>query len=277
MAKLLSTVSFTRKLDGKLKNKVFIEYIFTKPAWRLKTNVFKARHSHSAQNPYGHSAVRYKNDNIDTVMNISGIRKDPMVNFIDPETYFFMNSLGVGNQQGGIYNRSFVTIRIPIQEPQKIDRLHNFYLNLDKDNRENKVGFTLAAHIIKNWFGKSNTGNCSYWTGLGLTHINIMNKTSSFPLVPFFRLLISTKPEEIDVIAYRSLKYKSEPKGAYLYPFYWLKNNYTGIWNLDKFANIIVQPKLIDEEHKIYDLEIMENNKSKRFRESIINKLKSIV
>ena len=81
--------------------------------------------------------------------------------------------------------------------------------------------------------------------------------TSSWPLYLWFKVLLSQFKNDFkytNVIAYRSINHEEEPKGSLIYPFYWLRNSYSSIWNLDMFANIIVEPFKTDEES--YDVNI---------------------
>ncbi|AYV78977.1 MAG: hypothetical protein Edafosvirus65_3, partial [Edafosvirus sp.] len=50
-----------------------------------------------------------------------------------------------------------------------------------------------------------------------------------------------------------------------MYPFYWIKNTYKKIWNLENFATIIVKPYPIDVEENTFGFEIIQNEKAKQF------------
>lgn len=47
-------------------------------------------------------------------MNIVGLANQEMVNFLPPEEFFFGTNFDIetGNEQGGIYNRNFASIRV---------------------------------------------------------------------------------------------------------------------------------------------------------------------
>jgi hypothetical protein len=49
-------------------------------------------------------------------MNIVGVAQQEMVNFIPPEEFFFGTNFDIetGNEQGGIYNRNFASIRVEL-------------------------------------------------------------------------------------------------------------------------------------------------------------------
>ena len=77
-----------------------------------------ALNSQSAANPYGHSAVRYRlPTGEDKVMNIVGLPGAEMVHFLKPDDYLFgipEETKSMGSEQGGIYNRSFITLRVEV-------------------------------------------------------------------------------------------------------------------------------------------------------------------
>jgi hypothetical protein len=64
-----------------------IEYVFSKPAWRLFFKEWIKGGSTSSFNPYGHAVVRYNNK----LMNISGQTDTPLINFFKPSDYLFTN------------------------------------------------------------------------------------------------------------------------------------------------------------------------------------------
>ena len=47
-------------------------------------------------------------------MNIVGLEGHEMVHFLSPEEYFFGTNydINTGNEQGGVYNRNFASIRV---------------------------------------------------------------------------------------------------------------------------------------------------------------------
>lgn len=133
-----------------------IEYIFVKPAW---TKIFD---KNIALNPYGHSCVRYSyttnhenntidenNTNINKVMNIVGLKNHNLVNFINPTNYMFSGK-DIGNEQGGILNRSFISIRIDNVDANKVIALNDFYEKLDRDNKQGLIKYGTIFYTITN-------------------------------------------------------------------------------------------------------------------------------
>lgn len=266
------------------KHKGTIEYIFTKPAWsawfkRVANSCSMS--SQSAQNPYGHSLIRFKTPHYDIIMNISG-KGDKLVNFFVSDDYLF-GEKSVGNPQGGISQRSFVSVRCDNIDTKTVDKLHDYYKDLDRRSNltdSNKAEFTLATHMLTNslrpLFHASERGNCAYWTGNGLVNINLIGTTSNWPLVLWFKLLLNqlntTDAHKFtSVVAYKSINFREEPKGALLYPFYWLKHSYKSIWNLDKFADVVVEAQKKDT--TTYFLEITDNLVAKSIQYEIYKDL----
>lgn len=264
-----------------------IEYIFTKPNWITRGFIFKNVNWQSANNPYGHGLVRYKyfdeNEFPDKIMNVCGQKNTKLINFFNSHDYLFKNEQLVGNEQGGVFKRSFISVRIDYLENELVATLDSFYQELAEKHIKGQIKFTMISHLITNPLKKffnlniPLSGNCAYFTGLGLKQIGLVKETSSFPLFLWFKLLYQIKKNNnnyLSVISYRSIGFLNEPKGALLHPFYWLRNSYKPIWNLDKFANIIVQFK---QENDIYTYEITKNEKAIQNIKKIYNKMKKYI
>ena len=91
-----------------------VEYILAMPAWRhIKFSSFFFKNgSESSFNPFGHSVIRYNLNGNDTIMNISGKPGTQMANFFKTEDYLFNDEIVEGDEQGGVFNRSYVGIRL---------------------------------------------------------------------------------------------------------------------------------------------------------------------
>lgn len=263
----------------------FVEYFFTKPAWRKIFSFINKKGSTSAVNPYGHASIRYCIPNkLDVMMNVSGVKNDKLVNFFDSDKFLFTNSLEQGNEQGGIINRSFISIRINNICETKITQLHNYYQNLQDMNTKNIIGYDMILYMITNKFKFMNMiekGNCTYWTSKGMLEINLIEKVSNWPLMLWFRLLYERSKldfDNTDIIAYRSIKYKKEPTGAFVHPFFgfFRSNAYETIWDLDSFANIIVEPKKSKNLENIFELDIKETIHIRKRWNDIKDKFKNI-
>jgi len=84
---------------------------------------------------FGHIAIRYTtSDGEQHVQNIMGDFRDPdstLINFFKPEDYFFGTDPKIA-QQGGIYNRPFVGVRIENTAPGATDAMHSYFQAVSK-------------------------------------------------------------------------------------------------------------------------------------------------
>lgn len=177
-----------------------IEYIWTAPPWWR----WSWWNSESTGNPYGHSCVRYTLPNGEQhLVNIWGNRKTcpDMIHFMDPTTYFFEDpvvSARKGSEQGGIFKRSFLSIRVEKVPGERIEAMHNFYLSLKKESDGNtssrKAKFVLVLPHIFNFlqwlfptfFARS--GNCAVWSTSGIKEAGVIDWVSMFPKVVLLRM-----------------------------------------------------------------------------------------
>lgn len=267
------------------RNKNVIEYIYTRPDWsscaRINDRILARIGTQSAQNPYGHSAVRYAyetNDGQrrDVVMNIA---RDTLVNFVEPVDYLFAPSRP-GNEQGGVFLRSFVTIRIDDVDTESVQALDRFYQQVQQRHQDGTAGFSLFTSMIQRtlarWIGTSmlkrreESGNCAYWTSQGLVRAGLLPGFSNWPLVVLFKLMLAELTRQahgggprVNVISYRSLKHAHEPQGGLIYPFHWLRHSYRPFWSLDKLANIVVKPVPLSGQEDRYTLVVSEDAEAK--------------
>ena len=83
------------------------------------------KHSHSAQNPYGHTLIEffnYKDGRLqsDQVMNIgsNGTNRKDFIHFMPSHCYYFNtkaeNKDYLGNHQNGMLERSYISVIIPV-------------------------------------------------------------------------------------------------------------------------------------------------------------------
>lgn len=94
------------------------------------------RFLHRAVLRFGHVAVRYTtSDGKQRVFNIMGDFDDPdaaMVNFVSPKEYIFGTSgFDTYAQQGGVYNRPFVGVRVERVAAGATDAMHAYFVALD--------------------------------------------------------------------------------------------------------------------------------------------------
>lgn len=104
-------------------------------------------------------------------MNIEG-KKDgrTMVRFLEPSEYFFGTNPDKTGEQLGIYNRHMVSVRVQRLPPEKLWRMHEFFLSLRDREGEKKAAFHIALGPFINLVRRllplrwAETGNCAFWT-----------------------------------------------------------------------------------------------------------------
>lgn len=305
-------------------NQSYIVLTHTYPAWR---NVFRMKNlrdvintvqknSYSANNPYGHTLIDFfkvtDNGTVieDNVYNVGttgpyGINRINFMHKFESHAYFFNNpdenAKVTGNQQGGILERSFISIVIPVSD-NEYQTMTNFYDSIISTNdsfttKYAKREFRLFSHLftnpIRNYVpGLNERGNCCYWTSKGLVEGKMLDSHSSFPMVCFYKLLLNIKLRGTDrfekdnthtVVFYKGLKHDNYPKGSFLYPFYWFANSYNNIWTVERFADFVVEPiKLVKTsndsniEYSIKTSKKFRSDNDQKWIDQCINKLRSI-
>ena len=110
-----------------------IEVILTDHMTNLNNPVSKFLHLNVMR--FGHIAIRYTtSDGEQHVMNIMGNFTDPdstLINFFTPGDYFYGTDPKIA-QQGGVYSRPFVGVRIENAAPGATDALHSYYKAVSK-------------------------------------------------------------------------------------------------------------------------------------------------
>ena len=110
-----------------------IEVILTDHMTNLNNPVSKFLHLNVMR--FGHIAIRYTtSDGEQHVMNIMGNFTDPdstLINFFSPGDYFYGTDPKIA-QQGGVYSRPFVGVRIENAAPGATDALHSYYKAVSK-------------------------------------------------------------------------------------------------------------------------------------------------
>eukprot|EP01130_Rhizamoeba_saxonica_P000678 TRINITY_DN1061_c0_g1_i3.p1 TRINITY_DN1061_c0_g1~~TRINITY_DN1061_c0_g1_i3.p1 ORF type:complete len:274 (+),score=36.09 TRINITY_DN1061_c0_g1_i3:217-1038(+) len=193
-----------------------VEYLFVYPYFRNhylnKLQIFSW-----FGNYYGHSAIRYTRKNGEQVlMNVVGLPDHEMINFLSPEEYLFGTDFQQGNEQGGVYNRSIVSVRIENYDHQKIEAMHQYYMDLRASGLDKKSKFSLVFSTLWNTAQKylsvniAERGNCARWTSLGLVNAGLLDKPSLFPKRIFAELYERHGKEDfgnIHVVSYRKPKH----------------------------------------------------------------------
>jgi len=195
-----------------------VEYIFVRPL--SSVNLFSTGIG-LHYNSYGHSAVRYKLQGKWYVMNIIGKEEKNginMVTFCSPEEYFFSTKYNddVGcSQQRGLYNRSMVGIRLYDVPEDKIEKMHQVFLQTQERNKNGDAGFIIVPQvypILRFWnkyvLGKKipELGNCIFWTSKGLLEAGLVTNYTNWPKSTLINIIENSK-YEYDVVSYRRIEH----------------------------------------------------------------------
>lgn len=157
-----------------------VEYIYVEPYLN-----YASKNIYLTANPYGHSVVRYTlpDTKEQLVMNIVGLAEHELVNFLHPEDFFFSTNFDtkIGNEQGGIYNRNFVSMRIQRVPPEKILAMHQYFLDLHLRSHKKWADYNILLGPLLNRASSVSYGNCAHWSSQGLRQAGLMKHTSMFP------------------------------------------------------------------------------------------------
>lgn len=133
-----------------------IEVILTDHLANLNNTVSKFLHLNVMR--FGHIAIRYRtSDGKQRVMNIMGNFTDPdstLINFFEPSDYFYGTDPKIA-QQGGVYSRPFVGVRIENVAPGATDALHAYYQAVSKAS---EIGSATTTHAVAGTPGSSKRG-----------------------------------------------------------------------------------------------------------------------
>lgn len=90
-------------------------------------------------------------------MNIVGMPKPPvkMVSFLDPSDYLFglpHETSALGSEQGGIYLRGFISVRIQHWPSEKIEAMDRYFVELqERSSRTPLTSSLIALHVCENF------------------------------------------------------------------------------------------------------------------------------
>jgi len=228
-----------------------VEYIFVEPSagFGLPFSSFGF-----SLNPYGHDAIRYTLPHGEQkLMNIVGEPHKEMVNFLDPSDFFF-DACFAGSEQGGIYNRTMISVRIEELPPKQILEMHNYYERLERQEFHKDAKFSLLFSPLYNFLADwlpvalAERGNCARYTSKGLAEGQIIKHASMWPKAVFVELFEkhgSKNPDNVHVVAYRQVWHAKRAYGAgsrsisAVVPLNPMANIL--YFNLERFANVIVE------------------------------------
>lgn len=159
-------------------------------------------------NSYGHSSVRYNLDGKDIVVNIEGKRDGKvMVVIYDTKEYLYGTNPETNGAQRGVYNRNIAGIRIENVSKEKIQQMHNYFLELQENEKSGFKKFNICFGPIINIFirgiinwckyndqkhdvdskinydevKKIEYGNCAKWISEGLKRAGLCTATKTWP------------------------------------------------------------------------------------------------
>ena len=293
----IDAINLTNNIDN-TKKQHYIEFLHTYPAWFNFPFFSKS----SAQNPYGHTSLCFyrtegnqvmEDDiaNVGTRMSNGIIDKTKFMHFISSQKYLFNNkeeNIGLaGNQQGGLLERSFIGINIPIDE-NKWSELKDFYKSVQCQCNSGNAKFTMGLHIITNAFRWlypfKERGNCCYWTSKGLVKIDLLKSPSHFPMVCFYKFLINVLRQQNNkycITFYEGQHHKNLPNGSFMYPFFWIRNKYDKIWKTELMANVYISLTTTRDSSNNYLLNVniktLDKKKAQEYVSKMTQYVKSII
>jgi hypothetical protein len=206
-------------------------------------------------NMYGHSALRYRlmNDDgtyDDIVMNIEGKREsnlNKMVHFYRSQDYLF----SAESEQGGIYNRSMLSVAYHDVPNEKIKEMHKYFQELDKKSLTGHKKFDIIFGPIWNLLGALfpimiEKGNCAKWTSEGLKRAGVINRIHIWPKNLWITLFEECDEEKNPSVIFYERVHKIQRKygndievGSYTAPLDWVRSfTYR---NPKQFADCVVR------------------------------------
>lgn len=185
-------------------------------------------------NFFGHSSVRYNLNGLDIVANIEGKRNGQvMVVFYDAKEYLYGTNELTNGAQRGVYNRNIAGIRIENVSHNKILTMHNYFLDLQEQEKNGYKKFNLFAgplinfiirgiirwcknHSLKcnleysifddfNYEATQNIeyGNCAKWISEGLKRANICTDTKTWPKSILIDIFENYTESDTNIVLYQ--------------------------------------------------------------------------
>ena len=228
-----------------------VEYLIAKPnalfsIWGYGFNI----------NWFGHSAVIYTLPcGTRKVFNITGINeKNPkMVTFYTPENYLFERN----PDQGGIFNRDFIGIRIEDVPAENIIQMDKKFQEINDNSITGEAKFDILFgpiyNFLRNYFPSlAERGNCARWSSLGLEKAGLVTRRSIFPKSIFIDMFENARKtaakshDNVNIVSYKQIEYARKDYGVYaqniidlVAPLQPLRNLW--YWNLDVYAKGFVE------------------------------------
>lgn len=185
-------------------------------------------------NSYGHSAVRYNLNGLDIVVNVEGKKKNKvMIVFYDAKEYLYGVDYSKNGEQRGVYNRNIVGTRIENVPQEKILAMHNYFLDLQTQEKNGLKKFNLFMGPVINFFirgtikwcknfdkkmeenyqitnsfnsdhvSKIEYGNCAKWISEGLKKADICTATKTWPKSILVDIFENYKKSDVNIVCYQ--------------------------------------------------------------------------
>lgn len=199
-------------------------------------------------NLYGHSSVIYTMPSGER--KVFNVAKKPgqksIVEKLTPSEYLFER----GSDQGGIFNRSFIGIRIEDVPDEDIVKMDRKFQEIAEQSEHGSAKFEVILGPLYNTIRRffpvmAERGNCARWTSFGLQEAGLIRRRSLFPKDTFIQLFENTNPKNFNVVSYKCILNAEKDYGAKavnpiepVSPLQFLRN--MSYWNLDWYATMTV-------------------------------------
>eukprot|EP01012_Entosiphon_sulcatum_P011570 TRINITY_DN17073_c0_g1_i1.p1 TRINITY_DN17073_c0_g1~~TRINITY_DN17073_c0_g1_i1.p1 ORF type:complete len:346 (+),score=86.60 TRINITY_DN17073_c0_g1_i1:36-1073(+) len=145
---------------------------------------------------FGHLSVAYRMPGTGErrVMNIVGLPGFEMVNFVNLSDYLFGTTGWEKTEQGGVYNRNFVGVRVEELADSDILAMDHLFQSIRYESVSGRAKFNIDGGHIKamlSYFvpeAGNSYGNCARWTTKGLVSAGLMRLPSMFPKNALIRI-----------------------------------------------------------------------------------------
>ncbi|VBB19041.1 hypothetical protein YASMINEVIRUS_1573 [Yasminevirus sp. GU-2018] len=173
-------------------------------------------------NWYGHGAVVYTMpDGTRKVFNIVGGK--PIGGIVEqhtPEEYLFTRN----SDQGGVYNREFIGIRVQNVPSESIVKMDAKFEEIKRTSEVGNAKFDIFMGPIYNTFkhffpGMAERGNCARWASVGLMEAGLLTRKTMWPKSIFIDMFENTKHtnaksyDNLDVVSYRCMYHVEKDYG----------------------------------------------------------------
>jgi len=188
-----------------------VEYVMARPFSKFKVPFIGGLNF----NWFSHSAVIYTMpDGTRKVVNIVANKAESIVDTHTPEEYLFTRN----SDQGGIFNRNFISIRVyDISDEAIIKMDEKFKEILDRSSKRH-AKYAMAFGPMFNFFKThlptmniTERGNCARWASVALKEAGLIKRTSMWPKAIFIDMLENCEDTaiksyaNIDIVRYECM------------------------------------------------------------------------